>query len=687
MTSRNGDDGPQAGGRLLFSDLHGKEEDSVSIEGSPELAQSDVEDEGAEERTGMGGVDDMGDMEDMYTDGDEPTQPLEEEDGARDGVPGAPPGPFDTANARALRNRVVSKTAPVKKSRSRPTLPSPASFALERRIDSLDNTVTTLQATVKELGERVRALQISGDADGVGGAPPAALGELRSGVEGLEKECRIIMVTLKEQVHPALKSRIAFEAEARATLNGLKSDVGSLLPLKSTASAYGERLLKLELAGRNAPAPVVPSKRARDEDRPLFAFPGSHVQPSDDSTMRMAPMPTHRPSVSPSRGPGGPPPGGPPPPVSAPNSLPNLRRPPVKVVLVKIEPVDTKGVGERPALVGWLNAAKWSPLPGSPSKKQLVDSVEGVWFSGELTHLIVKTWTRPAAYEFADAWNTHVKRTVALCAGSVAETMVQENWLDNTASHRVSIRSWNIHGNFALRMACSDFFEEISQYDIHFFQETHMHSDWFGTVKEVEGQDGGVVALVRDGLGFVKSDELSSVDVLVLESPELVLVGVYILPEGSRWGTFTDISPFVELEELMVSLRMLEKPVMLMGDFNARIGSSGERVLDDRITRPSARGKVLLEICDDNGFVICNGLPRFGDYGQRITSHHRGVGTAVVDYVIGNDRAMAKVISMGVGAERAGFSDHAELFVEVECGGQRGDAPSARLPTKNRDLP
>lgn len=443
MVLHNDDGGPQKEPvRPLFSDLrpqaHENEDDSVSVGDSVQLEQGDMAGDGAGEHAGMSGLGDMGDMDEMYTDEDEPTQPLEEVDE----VPGessVQPGPVDMANARALRNRVVSKTAPLTKSRSKSGLPSPSTLALERKVDDLNERVTTLQATVKELGVSVRELQRGMGEGTSGGVGPGALADLRNTVDGLERASRVITVTLEQQVHPVLKSHVAFVAGARATIDGLKGDVAGLMPLKATTSAYGERLLRIELAGRGAPAPVVPSKRALEQDLPLFSFHGPDGPARDSSSgapsRPFVPMPSSRPSQSVSRGPGGPQhasptrSGGLPPPVTAPNSLPSLRRPPVNV-LVRIGPVDTKGVGERAALVGWLNAAQIPVVNLSPSKQQILDSIEAVYFSAELTHLMVRLSSRPAAYDLAHAWNTHVKSTVPLCAGTFAETVVQGNGVE-----------------------------------------------------------------------------------------------------------------------------------------------------------------------------------------------------------------------------------------------------------------
>ncbi|KAF6741559.1 hypothetical protein DFP72DRAFT_256956 [Ephemerocybe angulata] len=423
------DDVPEEA-RPMFSDLVDTEQDAVSVGESAVQDQDDLDGEGAEDRDELGDFSEVGgmdDMEDMYQDEEEATQPIDEEESGH-GQDRTPSELFDTENGRALRNRTVSKALPLRKSRSKPSLPAPSTRALENEVARMSETVATLQATVKDLGESVRALQLGGTVRPAD-VPPQVFDELQSTVAGLSKTSNTVVVTLEKQIHPLLKSHIAFRKEARAAIVELQGNVGSLLPLRDTTSAYGERLLKLELASRGPPGPVVPSKRAFEPDVPLFSFTGLDGAPSRPPAFTPPRGPTR---PLPSRvGPPVPPPfrPGPPPPVTPPNSHPSHRRSGVKVVLVRIGPVDTKSVGEKAALSGWIRAARWTS--GSvATKKLIVESIEDVWFSPELTHLMIKTKTLASAYDLAQVWNEHIRTSVPVCAAAFAETSEQENWVE-----------------------------------------------------------------------------------------------------------------------------------------------------------------------------------------------------------------------------------------------------------------
>jgi exonuclease III len=151
--------------------------------------------------------------------------------------------------------------------------------------------------------------------------------------------------------------------------------------------------------------------------------------------------------------------------------------------------------------------------------------------------------------------------------------------------NKISIRSWNINGDFVIKMNCPEFREELTKYNINLFQETHLIEDQASCIHLMQGyslstvereyrelfrrQFGRVATLVRSQLGLQPNCALSSTDILVLESNTLTVVCVYILPEYHRWESFTNTDPFDKLIELMTILGPCDMPVLLLGDFNA----------------------------------------------------------------------------------------------------------------------
>ncbi|KAF5341050.1 hypothetical protein D9611_006157 [Ephemerocybe angulata] len=331
-------------------------------------------------------------------------------------------------------------------------------------------------------------------------------------------------------------------------------------------------------------------------------------------------------------------------------------------------------------LRGHLRAVGWPPgFNHLPNCTILISDISDAWADVDARSIVVRAKTKVRGRQLMEIWNMFVRGGVQACANAVAATFTPENYVGSTSPDpeacTVSVRSWNIKGNFAIRMACSEFVEEIYRYDVNIFQETQMAKEWMGVVVDVPGytrwslereyygetrhQGGGVVALVREGVGLKMSTALSSPDILVLESPEMVVIGAYILPEGSVWHTFTEESPYECLEDLMAICRASGKLVVVVGDLNARTGESGQRTSADKVTSP--RGNALLRACDANEMHILNGLPRFDESSRR---------KAVVDYAIGNERALAAVANLKIGLERRMWSDHAEIVLNLRVDGR-----------------
>ena len=113
----------------------------------------------------------------------------------------------------------------------------------------------------------------------------------------------------------------------------------------------------------------------------------------------------------------------------------------------------------------------------------------------------------------------------------------------------------------------------------------------------------------------------------------------------SPYGTTRDVDTTQQLMELEKDILMFQKKgkVMVMGDFNHRIGNIESRILrDGEVTRferttkdiniPSFlkhRGQVFVDMMNTSHMVILNGLDNEGD----LTSYQHN-GNSVVDYLI-----------------------------------------------------
>ena len=220
---------------------------------------------------------------------------------------------------------------------------------------------------------------------------------------------------------------------------------------------------------------------------------------------------------------------------------------------------------------------------------------------------------------------------------------------------RIKVLSWNIDGHISLKLSCPTFLNIIKSNHIVLMQETHLTPGHHRTLAVPQSYQmfcisrkykeaycrpfGGVVAFVRDGIHVTFHENLSSPNVMILETSAFLIIHAYILPEGSRWEGFTDNHPYQKLTEVLSLLVTMNKPLLLMGDLNARTEclSPLQNLLRESLNRkaPSMRGKALVQLCADLELAIANGLPNLGEKNGGYTSF-QALGSAVVDYLIIN---------------------------------------------------
>lgn len=176
--------------------------------------------------------------------------------------------------------------------------------------------------------------------------------------------------------------------------------------------------------------------------------------------------------------------------------------------------------------------------------------------------------------------------------------------------------------------------------------------EWYGRERRGQrssGGEGGVGILVRKGTGEVKLLKVSDkydviwVEVNIAET-KVAVAGVYLSPECSKNGVTLE-ELLEELEEDMTEYRRLDYKIIVMGDFNRRIGnlpsaisSENSRTVfkrnsqDIHVTRQVKRaGRLLVETMNAWDMLIMNGIDSGGEY----TYERKGKkGTSVIDYIM-----------------------------------------------------
>ncbi len=177
---------------------------------------------------------------------------------------------------------------------------------------------------------------------------------------------------------------------------------------------------------------------------------------------------------------------------------------------------------------------------------------------------------------------------------------------------------------------------------------------WFGLDQaDQKGRSGvgGVGILIRKSVGSVSLVKVYKQCQglwikLVREKDIYFICGVYIQPCGSKLVIEYDRILFL-LEADILEYRKWGK-VIIMGDFNARIGSFPSmlqgvnrqnvfsRVVTDieiKGVEAFSRGKQLMRVMNGTNMVVMNGLDSGGD----CTFHHPNSGSSMIDYIVLSD--------------------------------------------------
>jgi len=217
--------------------------------------------------------------------------------------------------------------------------------------------------------------------------------------------------------------------------------------------------------------------------------------------------------------------------------------------------------------------------------------------------------------------------------------------------HDFSIRSWNVAGRLASNLSHPAFLSGLPLppgYDV--FAVARTPSLTF------EKQWGGVVAIVRRGLGISLDDALSGPDLLVLRSGSVCIFNAYVLPNGSSWERWSPVHPLEKLEQSVAVAKIRGDAVVVIGDLNGRTGCRRA----SRVNHPSrfsldatvnTQGRAILRFGEDYGLRILNGDNRFGSCSWGWTFAQKRAGRwcrSVIDYAMCDLAACAMVTNFEV---------------------------------------
>lgn len=181
---------------------------------------------------------------------------------------------------------------------------------------------------------------------------------------------------------------------------------------------------------------------------------------------------------------------------------------------------------------------------------------------------------------------------------------------------------------------------------------------------------GGVAAVIRTTIPFKLMSHLCAPDLIVLDLHHLFLVGSYLLPAASGWRDWTTVDPQIKLAEAVTALSIhVEKPLMVGGDINARVG---ERIPTGAVLARSSsdpvvntRGRWLLRLCSDTAMTILNGTTKESSNRGAFTSF-QPLGSSVIDYCFVSAGLIPRI---GEGSLRVVkspvWSDHAQVQIAV----------------------
>ncbi|KAJ3850384.1 hypothetical protein EV368DRAFT_66658, partial [Lentinula lateritia] len=153
----------------------------------------------------------------------------------------------------------------------------------------------------------------------------------------------------------------------------------------------------------------------------------------------------------------------------------------------------------------------------------------------------------------------------------------------------ITVVGWNIHGRLILKLHDPVFLQYVEKFDIVIVEETWLQPGQEDSLPLPKGYDiissprpdrlqlkragGGVAAIFRSSLDIDARSDLSTPDVVVVETPDYFLIGGYLLPSGSPYGDWSEIDPKESMASVITRCCSSSKPLFVLADLNGRTGN------------------------------------------------------------------------------------------------------------------
>lgn len=213
-------------------------------------------------------------------------------------------------------------------------------------------------------------------------------------------------------------------------------------------------------------------------------------------------------------------------------------------------------------------------------------------------------------------------------------------------------------------------------------------------------QPGGIMILIREEISKnvteIKSESEEIIWIVISEvgTDSISLIGcVYHHPINSQFYE-NDFFRIVAREIDEITVKYGIKVVLVMGDFNARIGEEevGHAELNDennvskersiRVSKDKIRnseGVKLLDLCLENDLEILNGNGEEGNY-----TYVSNLGRSVIDYMLITRSAVEAVNYFSIENRTSSYHMCLELSIEGEYLGIRGEGRERRIKTNSK---
>ena len=154
---------------------------------------------------------------------------------------------------------------------------------------------------------------------------------------------------------------------------------------------------------------------------------------------------------------------------------------------------------------------------------------------------------------------------------------------------------------------------------------------------------------------------------------------VYLIPETSSRGDLEENEEVLLNLESDITKYNNEGDVLILGDFNSRIGElpstieeDGEEITFARTSKDkmiNRSGRKIIDFADKVNMIICNGVIKEADFTRYETKQNYKNEGSVIDYVFANFDIFKRIKSLSIleNAFEELDTDHYALLIEIDC--------------------